>query len=107
MPPVKKHVCSMVRVQKMVSGKWKLLILWYLWEETRRFNALRRLMEDVSQRVLTQQLRELERDGLVNRKIYMEIPPKVEYSLTARGRSLTPLLDWLTKWGHKYLPPEK
>lgn len=104
---VKKHTCSMVRVQKMVSGKWKLLILWHLWDETHRFNALRKLMEDVSQRVLTQQLRELERDGLINRRIYPEIPPKVEYSLTARGRSLVPLLEWLSNWGHRHLPPEE
>lgn len=98
-----KYVCTMVRVQRMVSGKWKLLILWYLLEKTRRFNELRRLMEEVSQRVLTQQLRDLERDGLVHREIYREIPPKVEYSLTPLGRSLAPLLKWLTDWGHKYI----
>lgn len=98
------YVCTMVRVQRMVSGKWKLLILWYLLERTRRFNELRRLMEDVSQRVLTQQLRDLERDGLVHREIFREIPPKVEYSLTPLGRSLAPLLKWLTDWGHKHIP---
>lgn len=98
------YVCTMVKVQRMVSGKWKLLILWYLLERTRRFNELRRLMEDVSQRVLTQQLRDLERDGLVHREIYREIPPKVEYSLTPLGRSLAPLLKWLTDWGHKHIP---
>lgn len=97
------YVCTMVKVQRMVSGKWKLLILWYLLERTRRFNELRRLMEDVSQRVLTQQLRDLERDGLVHREIYREIPPKVEYSLTPLGRSLAPLLKWLTDWGHKHI----
>jgi DNA-binding HxlR family transcriptional regulator len=103
--PAKKegYVCTMVRVQRMVSGKWKLLILWYLLEKTRRFNELRRLMEEVSQRVLTQQLRDLERDGLVHREIYRDIPPKVEYSLTPLGRSLAPLLKWLTDWGHKHI----
>lgn len=106
-PKTKKHTCSMVRVQYLIGGKWKLILLWRLSLKTWRFNELRREMPEISQRVLTSQLRDLERDGFVRRKIYREIPPKVEYSLTPKGKSLEPLFDWMCDWGHKHLPPEK
>ena len=106
-PKNKKHTCSMVRVQYLIGGKWKLILLWQLSLKTWRFNELRREMPEISQRVLTSQLRDLERDGFVRRKIYREIPPKVEYSLTLKGKSLEPLFDWMCDWGHKHLPPEK
>ena len=99
--------CPMRRVQKLIAGKWKLLLLWHLGRQTLRFNELRRLAPEVSQRVLTQQLRDLERDALVHREIYREIPPKVEYSLTPKGRSLLPLLAELCEWGNKHLPQAK
>jgi DNA-binding HxlR family transcriptional regulator len=99
--------CPMRRVQKLIAGKWKLMLLWHLGEQKRRFNELRRLAPEVSQRVLTQQLRDLERDGLVHREIYREIPPKVEYSLTPKGRSLLPLLGELCKWGNTHLTAQK
>ena len=68
----------------------------------RRFGELRKLMPDVTQKMLTQQLRELEHDGIVQRKIYQQVPPKVEYSLTAYGRTLRPVLEALCKWGEKH-----
>ncbi len=81
------------------GGKWKPDIIYYLRQSPRRFNELRKLIPRVTQRMLTQQLRELERDGLVNRKQFMEIPPKVVYSLSGLGLSLVPVFDILEEWG--------
>lgn len=81
------------------GGKWKPDILYFLNQAPRRFNELRRLIPDVTQRMLTQQLRELERDGLINRKQFMEIPPKVVYSMSELGLSLVPVFSMLEKWG--------
>ncbi|WP_430787711.1 winged helix-turn-helix transcriptional regulator [Virgibacillus flavescens] len=82
-----------------VCGKWKALILWYLHDETLRFGELRRLLPDVSQKVLTQQLRELEEDGLVERTAHPEVPPRVEYTLSPYGKELEPTLQLLYQWG--------
>ena len=87
---------------KILSGKWKILILFGLCGGTKRFNELRRLIPGVTQRMLTAQLRELENDGIVARKIFPQVPPKVEYSLTALGKTLTPILITLKKWGSNY-----
>jgi DNA-binding HxlR family transcriptional regulator len=87
----------------LIGGKWKSLILWYLGEDTLRFSELRKVLPQVTQKMLTQQLRELEKDGLVNRLIYTQIPPKVEYSLTAAGKSLLPILETLCQWGQNYV----
>ena len=82
----------------MISDKWKVIILCKLRTQTLRFNELMRALNGISQRVLTQQLRELEYDGLVERKVFAEVPPRVEYSLTALGRSLVPVLEQLEQW---------
>jgi DNA-binding HxlR family transcriptional regulator len=71
-----------------------------LLDGTKRFSVLKRTLSGATQRMLTLHLRELERDGLIHREIYREVPPKVEYSLTARGRSLEPLLRFISEWGH-------
>lgn len=84
---------------KVLGGKWKPLILWYLNQKTLRFNELSKEIAGITQKMLTQQLRELEADGLVSRKIYPEVPPKVEYSITEYGQTLEPVLDALAKWG--------
>jgi DNA-binding HxlR family transcriptional regulator len=84
---------------EVIGGKWKVLILWHLKENTRRFSELKRLIPEITQKMLTQQLRELEADGLINRKIYAQIPPKVEYSLTKVGKTLKPILDLMRNWG--------
>ncbi|HTJ78011.1 MAG TPA: helix-turn-helix domain-containing protein [Rariglobus sp.] len=84
----------------MIEGRWKLLILFQLFGgEVRRFSDLERAIPAVTQKMLAQQLRQMEKDGIVRRKIYPEIPPKVEYSLTEWGQSLCPALDALLKWG--------
>lgn len=83
----------------ILGGKWKLIILGHLSEGTRRFNEMRRLMPRITQRMLTLQLRELEADGLLTRKVYPQVPPKVEYSLTEQGKTLSPVLAALREWG--------
>ncbi|HMM73588.1 MAG TPA: helix-turn-helix domain-containing protein [Rhodocyclaceae bacterium] len=88
---------------EVIGGKWKGVILFHLLGSTRRFNELMRLMPAVTQRMLTRQLRELEADGIVARKIHPEVPPRVEYSLTEFGRTLEPVLRTLQGWGATYL----
>jgi len=96
--------CPVEVTVNLVGGKWKLVILYQLATHgVRRFNELRRQFPDITQRTLTRQLRELESDGLISRKVYSEIPPKVEYSLTETGKSLHPLLLQLQDWGLNYI----
>lgn len=87
----------------LIGGKWKMLILWRLSKDgTKRFNELKESMPGVTQKILTSQLRDLEDDHLVYREVYPEVPPKVEYSLTERGHSLTPILEAMYHWGTDY-----
>ncbi len=99
---LKKYRCGVEITLNLVGGKWKGLILWHLCQKTLRFSQLRRRIDAVTQKMLTQQLRELERDGLVHREVYPVVPPKVEYSLTERGQSLEPLLKLMCQWGQDY-----
>jgi len=94
--------CPVEAALTIVGGKWKGVILYHLRDDTRRFNELRRLIPGVTQRMLTKQLRELEADQIINRKIYRQIPPKVEYSLTKFGLTLSPMLKSLEEWGVEY-----
>ena len=91
--------CPLEAALEMIAGKWKGLVLHHLADGPKRFNALRRLAGTVTQRTLTKQLRELEADGLVTRKVYAVVPPKVEYALSPKARSLTPILSALRDWG--------
>lgn len=86
----------------VIGGKWKVLILWHITIKPRRFNELRRLIPDISQKVLTQQLKELEKDSLISRTVYPESPPRVEYSLTQYGSTLEPIFDVLYDWGENH-----
>ena len=86
----------------MISDKWKVLILRDLMPGTKRFGELKKSVGNVSQKVLTAQLRTMEESGLVNRKVYAEVPPRVEYSLTELGKSLKPILDSMRAWGEAY-----
>ena len=103
------EVCHVMATLRMISGKWKPLILWHLFSGTKRFTVLRRLMPEVTEKMLVQQLRELERDELVHREIFPEVPPRVEYSLTEHGRTIRPVLDQMSKWGQqqKLAPPKE
>lgn len=92
---------------KVIGGKWKPLIMWHLSNGTKRFSELKRELPGVTQKMITQQLRELEDDGLVLREVYPVVPPKVEYSLTKYGESLTPVLKEMAKWGEKHLAFKK
>jgi DNA-binding HxlR family transcriptional regulator len=94
--------CPVETTLGVIGGKWKPLILYYLTQGTRRYNALKRMLPHVTPQMLTLQLRELERDGIVERTVYAEVPPKVEYSLTALGRSLEPILLAMLAWGEAY-----
>lgn len=97
-----EYQCSMELTLDIIGGKWKALILWYLGENTLRFSELKKSLPRVTPKMLTQQLRELEARGLVTRYIYTQIPPKVEYSLTAAGKSLLPILASLCQWGQEF-----
>ena len=91
--------CPVTRAVRVISGKWKLLIVFHLLDGTLRFGALQRRLPGVTQQMLTQQLRELEADGIVARRVYAEVPPKVEYSLTPLGRELDGITQALSAWG--------
>ncbi|WP_039069685.1 winged helix-turn-helix transcriptional regulator [Staphylococcus shinii] len=95
------HACPVSITIDVIGGKWKGLIVYHLMK-TRRFNELRRLMPGITQRMLTLQLRELEEDGVIHRKVYHQVPPKVEYSLTELGETLKPLIKTMRTWGEYY-----
>ncbi len=99
----KGYQCTVEVALEVIGGKWKAVILWHLTHKTLRFSQLRRRLPGVTQKMLTQQLRELERDGMVHREVYAEVPPRVEYSLTEPGRTLTPLLTLMCQWGKEHL----
>lgn len=88
--------------QNILSGRWKYFILWYLKAEKRRYSEIKNYLQDLSQGSLTKQLRELEHDGIIKRDVYPVVPPKVEYSLTEKGKALIPVLDMMEIFGKKY-----
>ena len=98
-PSSKTSPCPVTNTMRIIGGKWKPMILFNLLSGAKRFNELQRLSGNPSARVLTMQLRELEDDKIVHRKVYDQIPPRVEYSLTTRGKSLNSILDMMAKWG--------
>jgi DNA-binding HxlR family transcriptional regulator len=82
-----------------IGGKWKALVLWYLKNHPRRFSELRNMLSGISEKMLSLQLREMEKDGLVRRTVFPEVPPRVEYELTDEGRTLLPALEAIAEWG--------
>jgi len=94
--------CPMNLTINILSEKWKLSILWHLSRGTIRFNELQRTLTNITQKTLTMQLRELERDGIIYRKVYPESPPRVEYGLTNIGESMKPILSVMCEWGKDY-----
>ena len=94
--------CPVETTLTLIGDKWKVLILRDLMPGTKRFGELKKSIGNVSQKVLTAQLRDMEASGLVSRKVYAEVPPRVEYTLTETGSSLKPVLDAIAKWGTEY-----
>ena len=94
--------CPVETTLTLIGNKWKVLILRDLMGGTKRFGELKRSLGNVTQKVLTAQLRDMEENGLVHRQVYAEVPPRVEYSLTDRGKSLKPVLDAMCAWGAGY-----
>jgi DNA-binding HxlR family transcriptional regulator len=95
------YSCGLGPAFEVIGGKWKALILWVVSGKPRRFGELKRLVPGISEKMLIQQLREMEADGLVRRKIFREVPPRVEYSVTRRGSSLNKALGPLADWGEQ------
>lgn len=96
-------ICPYVTAQKLLTGKWTLLIMHHLSVKTMRFNELQRVLPDLTQATLTKQLRMMEDNGLLVRTVYTQIPPKVEYSLSELGRHFKPVLDAIQVWGSEYI----
>jgi DNA-binding HxlR family transcriptional regulator len=98
-----KASCPVEGTLRAIGGRWKVLILRELFDGTQRFNQLHRTLTGITQKMLTQQLRELEADGIVHREVYQQVPPKVEYSLTLKGQSLQPVLAAMHDWGEQHV----
>lgn len=96
------EVCPVEVAVSVLGGTWKLTLVKHLLEGTHRFGELSRLLPEANRKTLTRQLRELEEDGIVNREVHAEVPPKVEYSLTELGQTLAPLVDAMNRWGTNY-----
>lgn len=94
--------CPINLTINILSGKWKIGILWHLSKDVIRFNELQRLLPNITHKILAMQLRELETDGIIYRKVYAEIPPRVEYGLTETGQSIKPVLKSMCDWGKQY-----
>lgn len=94
--------CPVELTLDVIGGKWKALIIWHLRGQVLRFSELRRKIPRITQKMLTQQLRELERDGMVMRKVYAEVPPRVEYWLSPEGEGLGPILEAMLQWGESH-----
>ncbi|MEG4270809.1 MULTISPECIES: helix-turn-helix domain-containing protein [unclassified Microcoleus] len=95
--------CPVERTLEVIGGRWKVLILRELFPGVKRFNELQRAVSGITQKMLTQQLREMESDAIVHREIYLQVPPKVEYSLTPLGESLKPIINAMHEWGIQHI----
>ena len=95
--------CPVTATMGIIGGKWKLLILHLVSNDINRFGKMSMMLKDISKQMLTTQLRELESDGIIERKIYPEIPPRVEYFLTEKGKTLQPIIHLMRDWGNEYL----
>ena len=103
--PDRNGVCPLELLIQLIAGRWKVIILWRVLEGTTRFSDLRRVMPGITQTTLTCQLRELERDGLLLRRVFAEVPSRVEYSATARAIRLAPVLEAMHEWSEAELAP--
>ncbi|MDD2766909.1 MAG: helix-turn-helix domain-containing protein [Candidatus Moranbacteria bacterium] len=96
-------LCPLEKTLRMIVGKWKTILIWHLGSGKKRYGELKKLVPKISEKMLIQSLRELEQHELVTRKVYPTIPPKVEYTLSRKGKSLAPLICALNTWGKKHL----
>ena len=96
--------CPVTATMGVIGGKWKILVLYLIYNDINRFGKMSMILKDISKQMLTTQLRELENDGIIKRTIYAEIPPRVEYSLTKKGKSLLPVFEAMEDWGNEYFP---
>ena len=95
-----KHLaCPAEVTADLIGGRWKIVLLWFLFQGVKRFSELQRALPGITQKVLTQQLRDMEKKGLVTRTVYAEVPPKVEYQITPLGLSLKPVVEAMHQWG--------
>ncbi len=99
--PIKFESCPVTHCMSMIGGKWKTIILYLISLKINRFGQMQRNCDGISKQMLTNQLRELEKDGIIKRKIYAEIPPRVEYSITAKGKTLFPIIESMKTWGEE------
>lgn len=95
----KEYHCAMDVTMDYIGGKWKTVVLWYLRKEKKRFSELKKLVPNITEKMLSLQLKDLENHGIVKRKVYPEVPPRVEYYLTDFGKTLIPMLEEISKWG--------
>jgi len=98
----KKYLSSIELSLNIIGGKWKMPIIWRLKEGTLRYGEIRKSLPKITHKMLTQQLRELESDEIIVRKVFQEVPPKVEYNLTLLGKSVIPVIDLMHEWGEQY-----
>src|SRR5690606_18978754 len=97
----KEYHCAMDITMDYIGGKWKTVVLWYLRKDKKRFSELRKLIPNITEKMLSLQLKDLENDRIVKRKVYPQVPPRVEYYLTDFGKTLIPMLEEIAKWGRR------
>jgi DNA-binding HxlR family transcriptional regulator len=98
--------CSIDSIVDIIGNKWNLLIIWHLRKDILRFTELQNRMCGINSKTITKHLRDLEGHAIIKRKVYPEVPPRVEYSLNGRGKALLPIIEVMLEWGGKYPPPE-
>jgi len=91
--------CAMDVTMNFIGGKWKTVVLWYLRNDPKRFSELNRMIPYITEKMLSLQLKQLEKDGLIERKVFAEVPPRVEYTLSEEGKTMKPMLEEIAKWG--------
>lgn len=101
-PKDEKCFCPLEKTLSIIGGKWTLLILWNLYNGTKRFGQLQKSLQGISPKTLSQRLQELEKEGIVNKKVFPEVPPRVEYSLTPKGEGLKKIVIAIAEWGNEH-----
>jgi DNA-binding HxlR family transcriptional regulator len=97
----KTYHCALDVTMDYIGGKWKTVVLWYLRKQHKRFSELKRHIPDITEKMLSLQLRQLQKDGIVGRRVFAEVPPRVEYFLTEEGKTIVPVIEAIAKWGRE------